>query len=233
MPQAVQPGSYSSAYGQQLQKTIMTMASNPSMTAAMLTPNPMMMQADYAIGNTIGDIDTQMAAVGISLSPFGSPVGYSPYTSYTSGLTSPLGGLGGGLTSPFGGMMSPMGGMGGGLTSPFGGMTSPLGGLGMSSLGSMSSPLGGMGMSSPLGDMSGGMMGQSNPLSAIMALLYQIMNMIMGLGSQQGMSGMNSGGLGLSGGGFGNPIQGNYFSTYPGLATTSPLLQSGQFSGLA
>jgi len=177
-----------------------------------------------------------MAAVGISLSPFGSPVGYSPYTSYTSGLTSPLGGLGGGLTSPFGGMMSPMGGLGGGLTSPFGGMSSPLGGMGMSSpLGGMTSPLGGM--TSPLGDMSGGMLGQSNPLSVIMALLYQIMNMIMGLGAQQGMSGglgMNSGGLGLnSGGGFGSPIQGNYYSYYPGLPTTSPLLQGGQFSGLA
>jgi len=98
MPQAVQPGSYSSAYAQQLQKDVMTMAANPSMTLSMLTPNPMMTQADALIGNSVSSIDTMMAMVGVSANP-----GANMTPTGTAGLTSPLGGAASPLIGALGG----------------------------------------------------------------------------------------------------------------------------------
>lgn len=118
MPQAVQPGSYANLYAQQLQQTILTMASNPSTALAMYSSSPMMTQADSMIDSSMESIDSQLATVGISITP-GAAASAIP-----AGSNAGLMGLGGG--SMPGGMT---GGLGG--SSLLGGMT---GGLGGSSL---------------------------------------------------------------------------------------------------
>lgn len=82
MPATIMPGSYTALYGQQLQKSILIMASQkatspaaalaPTTGAAPQAANPLVMaQMDATIGNSISGMDSLLASVGVGISGSG------------------------------------------------------------------------------------------------------------------------------------------------------------------
>lgn len=96
MPQAIQPGSYLTMYGQKLQQSAQTIAlqqaASPTLGQLQGITNPLaMVQTDTMIANSMAGIDSMLSTVGVGISGTPDP-GQQPVNPFagpaTPGITS-------------------------------------------------------------------------------------------------------------------------------------------------